>query len=76
MKTVSRRQPTLLSYQANKIQLAAVSRFSKTLAHFSPLLGMAKGVYRYPSHEAANQHGLECVAFNMARQRHGQIRKS
>lgn len=71
MKTVGHRQPPPLTGRASRSQLATGSRFSETLSHFSPVLGITKGVYRYASHEAANQHWLECVAINMARQCHG-----
>jgi len=75
MKTIGHRQTPPLTRQASGEQLAAGARFSETLACFSPLLGMVKGVYRYPSQEAANQHWLECVARNVAlanpKQNHG-----
>jgi hypothetical protein len=75
LKIIGCRQPPPLTPQASGAQLAAGARFSETLAGFIPLLGIAKGVYRYPSHEAANQHWLECVARNVARanpkQHHG-----
>jgi hypothetical protein len=32
------------------------AQFSETLSCFSPSLGIVKGIYRYPTHEAANQH--------------------
>jgi hypothetical protein len=75
VKTIGHRQPPPLTRQASGAQLEAGAKFSETLACLSPLLGIVKGVYRYPSHEAANQHWLECVAHNMARsnpkQNHG-----
>jgi hypothetical protein len=75
MKTIGHRQSPPLTRRASGTQLAAGARFSETLACLSPLLGIAKGVYRYPSHEAANQHWLECVARNVAfanpKQHHG-----
>jgi hypothetical protein len=67
VKTVGHRHPPLLTLHACGAQLAAGAKFSETLGCFTPLLGIEKGVYRYPSHEAANQHWLECVARNMAR---------
>jgi hypothetical protein len=71
MKTIGRRQLPPLTGFASGAQLATGCRFSETLSHFSPQLGIAKGIYRYPSHEAANQHWLECIAYNMARHRNG-----
>jgi len=75
VKTIGHRQPPTLTLQASGAQLEAGAKFSETLACLSPLLGIVKGVYRYPTHEAANQHWLECVARNMARsnpkQNHG-----
>lgn len=66
MKVIGHRQLPPLTQQASGAQLADGARFNETLAHLSPLLGIAKGVYRYPTHEAANQHWLECVARNVA----------
>jgi hypothetical protein len=75
MKTIGHRQPPPLTHQASGAQLAEGARFNETLACLSPLLGIKKGVYRYPTHEAANLHWLECVAHNVARsnpkQHHG-----
>ncbi len=66
MKIIGHRQPPPLTYQASGAQLAEGARFNETLAHLSPLLGIVKGVYRYPTHEAANQHWLACVVHIMA----------
>lgn len=66
MKIVGHRQAPPLTHLACGEQLAAGARFSETLSCFNPLLGIVKGVYRYPSHEAANQHWLECAARNVA----------
>jgi hypothetical protein len=66
MRIIGHRQPPPLTCHASGAQLATGARFSETLAGLSPLLGIVKGIYRYPSHEAANQHWLECVAHNMA----------
>lgn len=66
MKIIGHRHPPPLTYLASGVQLAEGARFSETLANLSPTLGIAKGVYRYATHEAANQHWLECIARNMA----------
>lgn len=66
MKIIGHRHPPPLTPQASGVQLAEGARFNETLARLSPTLGIAKGVYRYPTHEAANQHWLECIARNMA----------
>jgi hypothetical protein len=66
MKIIGHRQPPPLRHQAAGAQLAEGARFNETLAALSPMLGIVKGVYRYPTHEAANQHWLECVARNVA----------
>jgi hypothetical protein len=75
MKIVGHRQSAPLTQQASGAQLIEGAKFNETLACLSPNLGIVKGVYRYPTHEAANQHWLECVAHNMAnsnaRQNHG-----
>ena len=75
MKTAGHRQPPPLTGQASAAQLIEGARFNETMACLSPSLGIVKGVYRYPTHEAANQHWLECVARNLAnanaKRRHG-----
>jgi hypothetical protein len=75
MKTVGHRQPSPLIRHASGDRLADGARFCETLASFCPTLGIAKGVYRYASQEAANQHWLECIARGMAKasldRRHG-----
>lgn len=75
MKTIGHRRTPPLTAQASGAQLAMGAQFSETLASFNPSLGIAKGIYRYPTHEAANQHWLECVARNVVltalKQHHG-----
>jgi hypothetical protein len=66
MKIIGHRQPPPLTRLASGAQLAEGARFNETLACLNPWLGIAKGVYRYPTHEAANRHWLECVARNVA----------
>ena len=75
MKTIGHRHPPPLTGQASGAQLATGAQFSETLSCLNPSLGIVKGIYRYPTHEAANQHWLECVARNVAlttsKQHHG-----
>ena len=73
MRVIGHRQPAPLTHRASGAQLAEGAIFSETLACLSPVLGIVKGVYRYPTHEAANKHWLECVARNVAnsKQNHG-----
>jgi hypothetical protein len=60
-----RREPTA-SLDASGPQLAAAARFSETLSALAPGAFIPKGIYRYASHERANQHEQECLVRAMA----------
>ena len=61
MRLVGLRHESLPTLDACGRQLAAAARFSETLSAFAPGAFFPKGLYRYPSHERANQHEQECL---------------
>jgi hypothetical protein len=62
----SRRFPTI-SLQASGLLLKQGALFNKALAHLAPSTFVPKGVYRYSSHLAANQHALDCLSVGMGK---------
>jgi hypothetical protein len=63
----SRRFPTI-SLQASGLLLKQGALFNEALAHLAPSTFVPKGVYRYSSHFAANQHALDCLSLGMGKQ--------
>ena len=69
MRTIGKRIVQQVAATPSGELLAAGARFSESIAAMSGLNGqifMPKGVYRYKSHEAANEHMIECIALGMA----------
>jgi hypothetical protein len=72
MKQVGHRTAPSLRHQAGATPLIAAARFSEALAALGSAGLMPKGVYRFRTHEQANQHQAEGLAHgmaNLARQR-------
>jgi hypothetical protein len=67
MKVIGRRMDPPLSPQASGELLAEGSRFCESIGWLARGTFVPKGVYRYPSHAAANQHAQDCLARGMAR---------
>lgn len=67
MRTVGERRERGLSPMANGELLAEGARFCETMAHLALTTFIPKGVYRFKSHQLANQHEQECLARGMAR---------
>ena len=65
MRQVGSRRERVLSVQASGDLLAEGARFSEAVARMAPTTFIPKGVYRYPSHEAANRHAQDCLALGM-----------
>lgn len=68
MRTVGRRQPSMISFAASASRLAEGARFNDEI-HRLPSGSdsfMPKGVYRFKTHAEANQHQMECVVRGMA----------
>lgn len=66
MKRVGRRHEAALAAQANGELLRAGARFAEALAAMGTQTFIVKGLYRFKSQEAANQHQLECIARGLA----------
>jgi hypothetical protein len=66
MKQIGRRTAPPLRPQAGAAPLIEGARFSEALAALGPAGIMPKGVYRFRSHEQANQHQAEWLAHGMA----------
>ena len=67
MRQVGARREPAVAERASGLLLAEGARFNETLARVAPSTFFPKGVYRYRSHEAANQHALDCLARGMGR---------
>ena len=62
MRTIgARREPALLVHASGAL-LAEGARFSQTISQLAPSTFVPKGIYRFKSHEDANQHALDCLA--------------
>ena len=66
MKRVGRRHEATLAAQADGQLLKTGARFSEALAAMGTQTFIVKGLYRFKSQEAANQHQLECMARGLA----------
>ena len=67
MKHAGSRREAPLTARASGAQLALGARLSETLSHLAPSMFFPKGVYRYRTHEEANQHAQDCLVRGMAR---------
>lgn len=59
-----RREPEIVA-QASGLLLAQGARFNEALSRLAPSTFVAKGVYRFRSHEEANRHEQDCLARGM-----------
>jgi hypothetical protein len=66
MKQIGHRTAPPLQRQADAAPLIAGARFSEALAALGPAGIMPKGIYRFRTHEQANQHQAEGLAQGMA----------
>jgi hypothetical protein len=65
MKTVGTRREPQIARAPSGEALAAGARFSESLSRLAPSTFIPKGLYRFKSHEAANQHQQDCLARGM-----------
>ncbi len=65
MKTIGHRREREVSMRATGALLIEGARFSEAIAHLAKSTFFPKGVYRYESHEAANQHAQDCLVRGM-----------
>jgi hypothetical protein len=66
MKQVGTRMERGIQSQASGLLLAEGARFNEALAQLAGSTFVPKGVYRFRSHELANQHLDDCLAMGMA----------
>jgi hypothetical protein len=66
MKQVGTRIERSVQSQASGLMLAEGARLNEALAHLAGSTFVRKGVYRFRSHELANQHLDDCLAQGMA----------
>ena len=67
MKQVGSRRFPDINLQASGLLLKQGALFNEALTHLAPSTFVPKGVYRYSSHLAANQHALECLSLGMGK---------
>ena len=67
MRQVGSRRVAPITAEARAESLIEGARFNEALAWLSRARVMPKGVYRYRSHEEANQHELDCLVQALAR---------
>jgi hypothetical protein len=67
VKQVGSRRFPIISLQASGLLLKQGALFNEALAHLAPSTFVPKGVYRYSSHFAANQHALDCLSLGMGK---------
>jgi hypothetical protein len=56
-----------MSLRSSGLLLKQGALFNEALAHLVPSTFVPKGVYRYSSHFAANQHALDCLSLGISR---------
>jgi hypothetical protein len=61
MKQVGSRRERGISLAASGSLLAEGARFNEALSRLSRSTFVPKGIYRFHSHEAANQHADDCL---------------
>jgi hypothetical protein len=67
VKQVGSRLFPTISLQASGFLLKQGALFNEALAHLAPSTFVTKGVYRYSSRLAANQHALDCLSLGMGK---------
>ena len=67
MRQVGSRREKGLALNANGDLLIEGARFNEAVSRLSPSTFVPKGIYRFRSHEAANQHAEDCLVRGMGR---------
>ena len=65
MKKIGLRHQPEMTGHASGEALATGARFSESIAHLAKSTFIPKGIYRFKSHEAANNHQQDCLARGM-----------
>ena len=66
MKTIGNRRQPQVNPRASADALITGALFSESIARLAKSTFIPKGVYRFKTHEAANEHQAECLARGMA----------
>ena len=67
MRSVGRRLEPRIAIRASGDLLGEGARFNESMARLSCAAHVPKGVYRFASHEQANQHEQDCLVRAIAR---------
>ena len=67
MRSIGHRQDPPIAARASGELLGEGARFSESMARLSRAAHVPKGVYRFASHEQANQHEQDCLVRAIAR---------
>jgi len=65
MKIIGKRRESVMTARAAGASLAEGARFSESISYLAKTTFVPKGVYRFKSHEAANQHAQDCLVRGM-----------
>ena len=65
MKIIGKRRESTMTARAAGALLAEGARFSESISYLAKTTFIPKGVYRFKSHEAANQHEQDCLVRGM-----------
>ena len=65
MRQVGARRERAIAAKANGLLLAEGARVNEAVSGLSRSTFVPKGVYRYKSHEEANQHEQDCLVRGM-----------
>lgn len=67
MRQVGKRREMPIAEHARGVLLAQGARFNEAMAHLAPSTFIPKGIYRFKTHEAMNQHQQDCLVLGMGR---------
>jgi hypothetical protein len=67
MRQVGKRREPEVALNASGHLLAEGARFNEAVSRLSQSTFVPKGIYRFRSHEAANQHAEDCLVRGMGR---------
>jgi hypothetical protein len=65
MRQVGSRRERTIALEASSELLIEGALFNEALSKLSPSTFVPKGVYRFRTHEAANQHAEDCLVRGM-----------
>jgi hypothetical protein len=67
MRQVGKKRERPMAFSASGHLLAEGARFNEAISRLSQSSFVPKGIYRFRSHEAANQHAEDCLVRGMGR---------